>query len=249
MIGFYAADLAAVHDAGFSGYARAMAPELVRLLRLHRIRSGPIVEFGCGGGALAACLVRAGYEVEGVDISPAQIRIARRRAPGARFRVGSLARSPIPPCRAVVAIGEVISYLDPLARPSAAAVERHDAAVRAFFARVAQRLPRGGLLVFDFVERAEGRTYARRRISGPGWRLVLRATVDDAHTCLTRTMTIARIAGGRERTSREVHHVRLGSRAAMRAALREAGFAVRFTRRLGSVELIRGNVLAVCARG
>src|SRR5205807_5497057 len=49
----YSTDLAYVHDAGFSDFARRAVPELVKILSRHGIRRGLIVDVGCGSGALA----------------------------------------------------------------------------------------------------------------------------------------------------------------------------------------------------
>src|SRR5579864_4187654 len=97
----YTEDLAFIHDAGFSDLARAAAAEVIRIMRARSIQGGLVVELGCGSGIGARELVRAGYQVFGVDISPAMIRLARRRAPGAKFVGGSMLRVKLPRCAAV----------------------------------------------------------------------------------------------------------------------------------------------------
>ena len=82
----YREDLSFVHDAGFGGFARAAAPHLLDLLRRRGIESGAVVDLGCGSGIWARELVDAGYEALGIDASAAMVRLARRRAPAARFR-------------------------------------------------------------------------------------------------------------------------------------------------------------------
>lgn len=94
--GGYGTDLAYVHDAGFSEYALGAAPGLLRLLRDGRVGSGLVTDLGCGSGRWARELNRAGYEVFGVDQSPAFIRMARRIAPGSTFAVGSLSSVELP---------------------------------------------------------------------------------------------------------------------------------------------------------
>src|SRR5262252_2705413 len=84
----YATDLAYVHDAGFGDLARRAAPEIVRLLRARGTRRGHLVEVGCGSGISAQHFAASGYRVTGIDRSAAMIRLARQRAPRARFRVG-----------------------------------------------------------------------------------------------------------------------------------------------------------------
>src|SRR5437764_12214022 len=87
----YSTDLAYIHDAGFSDFAERAAPELVNILARHGIRRGLVVDVGCGSGVLANGLIEAGYDVVGVDASPAMIRLARAGAPRATFRSASVA--------------------------------------------------------------------------------------------------------------------------------------------------------------
>ena len=121
----YSDDLAHIHHLGFTRLARGLAPELLSLLRRANLRPRganlrprganlrppTIVEVGCGSGVLAARLVAAGYDVVGIDRSPAMIRIARATAPGARFRVARLERASLPPAIAVIAVGEIVTYV------------------------------------------------------------------------------------------------------------------------------------------
>jgi SAM-dependent methyltransferase len=70
-----------------------------------------VVELGCGSGITARRLTDAGHDVLGIDQSAPLIALARERAPGARFTVGSFVTEPLPECDAVLAIGEVLNYL------------------------------------------------------------------------------------------------------------------------------------------
>ncbi len=47
-----------------------------------------VADIGCGTGTLARLLVDNGYEVDGVDFSPAMIERARAKVPEARFVLG-----------------------------------------------------------------------------------------------------------------------------------------------------------------
>lgn len=49
--------------------------------------SGPVIDIGCGQGALIRLLAADGYHAEGIDISPEQVRIARA-AGTAQVRLG-----------------------------------------------------------------------------------------------------------------------------------------------------------------
>src|SRR5271170_5383990 len=107
----YRDDLAYIHDAGFGGMARAAAPVLIDALRKRGFARGLVVDLGCGSGILSQAMVEAGYDLLGIDISPAMIALARERVPGGTFRVGSLVTVDLPPCIAVAAVGECFNYL------------------------------------------------------------------------------------------------------------------------------------------
>ena len=83
---FYNEDLAYVHDQGFADTARNAALSVLQLLRAQKIKSGLVVDLGCGSGVLAERLIRAGYVVLGVDMSKAMLRLARKRAPRGPIR-------------------------------------------------------------------------------------------------------------------------------------------------------------------
>ena len=242
----YAEDLAYVHDAGFDEYARRAAPEILRVLRRRlprrTSRRGPqvVVEFGCGGGTLARRLTAAGFDVQGVDQSRAMIRIARRRAPRARFAVGSLAATPLQRCDAIVAIGEVLNYLP---RGTTRAIQQHDDELFAFFARAASALAPDGLLLFDFMTTSVGRTFPMKVRAGDDWAIV--ASAQARGKLLIREITTCRKVGAGHRCSHERHYVRLYSEATMTSLLRRAGFTVVMRRTIGPVRLIRGDLFAV----
>ncbi len=50
---------------------------------------GPVLDVGCGPGAVTAYLAERGLDVSGVDLSPRMIEHARRLHPGQRFAVAS----------------------------------------------------------------------------------------------------------------------------------------------------------------
>jgi SAM-dependent methyltransferase len=240
----YSEDLAYIHDSGFDGFAASAAPGLIHILHRHHIRPAArspyapyIVELGCGGGTLARHLVDAGFDVLGIDVSPAMIRLARARVPDARFRVASLADAVLPTCQAVMAIGEVVTYV-PGGLP----------ALRRWFRRVHRALDPGGLLIFDFLESAERRTFAPRTRFGDDWALSARADVDRTGRLLTRRMTMVRMVGRACRHSRETHRVRIHHRLAIEGALARAGFSVAMRRSFGRCRLLPGDVAVVAQK-
>jgi SAM-dependent methyltransferase len=242
----YADDLAYVHHAGFGDYARRAAPEVMRLLARRpafapaRRRASLVVEFGSGGGTTAAYLADHGFSVLGIDQSPAMVKLARRHAPAARFQVGSLARTPIPRCGAIIALGEVVNYI----AGRRADFRAHDRQLFRFFARAARALAPGGILLFDFMESARRRTDDAMSRSGDDWAVVTSARMDGP--LLLRHITTVRV-GRRLRVAQETHRVRLYRRSAMAAALKRAGFGVTMRRSIGRVRVIHGDVVAVAA--
>jgi cyclopropane fatty-acyl-phospholipid synthase-like methyltransferase len=246
----FSTDLAYIHDAGFSDFAEGASPEIIRILRRHGIRprrGSPepvrIVEVGCGSGTLARHLVDAGYEVVGLDISPAMLQLARRKVPEATFRMRSLTEARLPSCDAMVAIGEVISYVP--ARPSGTELP---AALRRFFTRVHDALEPGGLFVFDFIESAKRRTYQAKTKSGGGWVIAAHAELDASGCTLTRRLITIREIGRQHRRSQESHRVRIYTRRAVARALAAAGFTSRMSRAYGRYRLMAGDVAVIATK-
>ena len=240
----YADDLAYVHHAGFGDYARRAAPQVMRLLTgrppFSPTRRGGslVVEFGCGGGTLAAYLANHGFKVLGIDQSPAMVKLARMTAPGARFQRGTLATTRLPRCGAIIALGEVVNYM----AGRRADPEAHDRQLFRFFARAARALEPGGLLLFDFMESARGRTYDAMSLNSDDWAVVTSARVRGP--LLVRHITTVRSIHRKLRIAQETHHVRLYGRRTIAAALGQAGFGVTMRRSIGRVRVIRGDAVA-----
>src|SRR5579871_6782351 len=97
----YSEDLAYIHDAGYGDFARGAAPALLEALRARGIQAGLVLDLGCGSGIWAARLLEAGYDVVGIDLSESMIRLAKKKAPAAEFRTGSILSAEIPRCAAV----------------------------------------------------------------------------------------------------------------------------------------------------
>jgi SAM-dependent methyltransferase len=233
----YARDLAHIHDVGFGEFARAVAPEIARILRRAGLAKGRIVEFGCGSGTLARHLRGLGYSVSGFDVSPAMIRLARRHAPGVRFKVAALDSTLLPPCDALVGVGEVVTYVPGGIR-----------ALSRFFTKAHAALRPGGLLIFDFIESARRRTYAPKAIAGSGWTMRVSATFDAGRRVLTRRMSIMRTTKQGPRYSRETHLVRVYDRQTIRRSLERCGFVVHMSRSYGRHRLLPGDVAVTAQR-
>ena len=222
----YGPDLAYIHHTGFGEFAESAAPGLLEILWKHGVRDGLVVEIGCGSGILARELGRAGFEVLGYDASPAMIALARETAPRARFEAGSFDAIDIPPCNAIVAMGEVLNY------------GTFDG-VRRFIARANTKL-----LVFDVAERDSYPPFDERRVDGDDWSVIAIKESDGVH--LTRRVLTFRVEGESMRRTEEVHRLELYDRAEMKAVLREHGFRVTVRRSYGTRRLPEGHAVYVC---
>jgi SAM-dependent methyltransferase len=140
----YRYDLAYIHDAGFGHLAASAAPVVIEELKRAGTHSGTVVDLGCGSGITSRLLCDAGYEVVGIDLSEPLIEMARKRVPDAAFRMGSFTTADIPPCVAVMAIGEVFNYIFDTANSTAVRAKAFD--------RIYAALAPGGLLVFDMAD-------------------------------------------------------------------------------------------------
>lgn len=212
----YADDLAYVHDTGYGEPARAAARLLLDTLHRDGISSGLVVDLGCGSGILAEAMTAAGYDVVGVDLSPDMIDIARRRAPRARFHIGSLLDFPLPPCIAACAVGEILSYLlDDRLGP---------AALPDLLRRIHAALLPGGVFLGDVAtpDRVPPPGRSRGFREGPDWAVLVEA--EEAGRILTRHITTFRKVGDLYRRSRETHRQHLVAPEEMTGWLRDAGF-------------------------
>ena len=253
----YSTDLAYIHDAAFGEFAELAGPEVIRILRRHDIRGRPerrrgpatpkragrVVEVGGGSGTLARQLVDAGYHVVGFDISRAMIRLAREKVPEAKFRVASLTEARMPRCDAVVAIGEVVTYVPARGRGTGL-----PPALRRFFSRVHEALEPGGLFIFDFIESGVRRTYAAKCHSGADWVIAVHADLDTHRQVLTRRMITIRKVGRQYRRTQETHRVQIYGRRVMAKALATAGFTSTMSRHFGRYRLIAGDVAVIAKR-
>ena len=228
----YQSDLAYIHDTGFSGFARSSAPGLLSLLRQNGITEGVIVDLGCGSGIWAKELADAGYQVIGVDISPAMIELARQSVPEARFHIGSFVRFRVPSCRTVTALGEVFNYLfDP---------KNSLRTLRQVCKGVFDALTRKGLLVFDVAEPGRCKGLTQRFLEGEDWTCLVELRQDVAKQQLTRRIVSFRKVGDSYRRHEETHTQQLYSGTKIAEMLRDIGFRVRQVRSFGTYSLAPG---------
>ena len=231
----YRDDLAYINDDGFSDFTAGTTPGLLALLRRAGVHSGLVVDLGCGSGRLARALGDAGYQVLGIDLSPSMIRLAKARAPQARFHTGSLLSTEIPACDAVTAIGEVVNYqFDP---------QHSRAALTRLFRRAYAALCPGGLFVFDVAgpQRVPAQVPSLHWKEGSDWAIHVEVDGSAHSRWLTRKIVCFRKnASGRYRRSEELHRLRLYDAAEVSAELSSIGFHVREQSGYGRFRLYPG---------
>lgn len=233
MTHYYKEDLAFIHDVGFGDFVIKSAPGLLDILNRSEIHDGLIVDLGCGSGLWAEQLIRGGYSVFGIDISEAMIRLARRRAPRAEFRIGSLFDFDLPPCSGVTSLGECVNYLfDP---------NNDRQALIQLFRRVYDALIPGGVFIFDVAEPgqvAEGKTISGFT-EGEDWMVLVEKK--EERGMLTRRIITFRKSGNHYRRSDETHCQQLYKSTDVARELRRAGFRVGRIRSYGEHPLLKAR--------
>ena len=235
----YGHDLAYIQAEGFGDFARGTAPEIVRVLRSAAVPVRRVIDLGCGAGPMAAALTDGGFEVTGIDVSAELLSLAHIMCPGARFIHGSIYEQEIPACEAMVALGEVLTYHDG---------EDADARVRDFFQRAHDALARGGMLIFDVIERGEPPLSARTWRSGDDWAVLVSTSEQQNSRILVREIETFRKVGEDYRRGREVHRVRLFDSAEVCWWLETVGFSVRSAPGYGEFRLPPRRRAFFCTR-
>jgi len=239
---WYKEDLAFIHDDGFRDYALKSAPGILKILIQNKIKSGFVVDLGCGSGLWAKELIKSNYQVLGVDISESMIAIAQKRVPQAKFQVGSVFKVDIPSCHAVTSIGECLSYLFDS--------DNNRKTLFQLFQRIYQALIPGGVFIFDIVEAGQvtqGNT-TKNFTEGKDWVVLVEKEEKRSQNILTRKIITFRKVGEYYRRDDEIHRVQLYRATQIATDLRQIGFRVQTTRNYGSYYLPKGNVAFIARK-
>jgi len=127
-------------DKDYPGEARYVQS----LLRRQGVSDGDVLELGCGTGKHAEQLGRLGFAVQGLDLSPSMVDIARKRTPSdlvsrLKFDVGDARSARLHrKFDAVISLFHVASY------------QTANEDLAGMFATAAAHLSAGGIFVFDF---------------------------------------------------------------------------------------------------
>jgi SAM-dependent methyltransferase len=235
----YQSDLAYIHDRGFGAFARGSAPGLLKLFLQNGLRDGRVVDLGCGSGIWARELADAGYQVTGVDLSPAMIELAHQRVPEADFHVESFLQFCLPACRAVTALGEVFNYLFDAANSLRS--------LRRVCKRVFDTLTPKGILIFDVAEPGRSGRLTHGFKEGEDWACIVEYHHDVSIHQLTRRIVTFRKIGDAYRRQEETHRLQLYKGTSLAQMLRDIGFRVRLMRSYGEYPLPK-KVVGLVAR-
>ncbi len=226
---FYGPDLAWIHHRGYTARLPALAALLTPAIDGIPGDRRVVYDLGCGDGGLLAALAPR-FEARGVELSPAFAELARAAAPAATVEVGSVHEVELDPCRAVLAVGEVLSYGAPGTPDPLPGTLR----------RIRDALAPGGLLVFDVVVAGDPAVGYRTWQQGAGWAVLVE--LSEADGWWRREIVTFREGDGGWRRGQEVHFQRLRMVEEVELALRDAGFAsVEVSDRYGALALPPGR--------
>lgn len=233
----YGEDLAWLHARHYSDFVLHAVPQVIRMLRAEGTRNGLVCDAGCGAGQLSAALLKAGYNVVGVDASPAMIALARKQAPGAKFIHGSIHEVHLPTCNAAVAVGEIFNYL------------RSRSRIIKAFRNLFRSLGPGGILIFDIKEPPARRLARVSCRSGPNWALMAEIEEDPQQKKLIRRITSFRKTGRHFRRQIEIHQLGVYPAAEVKKMLQSTGFHARVYTGYGTYDLGPDRKVLVAKKG
>jgi len=212
--------LAEVYDSGgWIEYSRRLLPYLQEVLRRFRFRPQRILDLACGTGTVAVSMAQEGFQVVAVDLSPAMLLEAEKKAQRAGVKVAFLRQDMRrltlkEPVDLVTCFFDSLNYL-----------LSYEDLVRTF-KRVARVLSSGGLFVFDINTPAGLATHWNYRKEGQDLEAVAilgSNSYDPQKKLGTIHITVFKKVGRLYEKFTEVHTERAYSRSEVKKALRESG--------------------------
>lgn len=200
----------------------AWAALYARLLAFPPEKRAPrVVECGCGTGSMTLALARLGFEMTGIDSSPAMLALAMEKLRAAGFQIPFIRQDMRRlalhrPMDAVIVPCDGLNYL------------LRETDLAAFFSAAANALLPGGRLVFDLssrfklLDRLAGQFYGEEREDL--CYLWQNRLLQDGHTVEMDLTFFAREADGRYRRFFEHQHQRAWEPSELQEALEQAGF-------------------------
>ncbi len=240
MNNWYKEDLAFIHDVGFADYALKSAPGILAILQRMNIHKGLIVDLGCGSGLLTQELVKATYQVVGIDISESMIAIARKRLPEVEFLVGSFFKVNIPSCNAVTCVSECLNYLFDADNDYQTLVQ--------LFNRIYTALAPGGVFIFDIAEPGQIDAKTKTFTQTDDWTVLVEKEEDKERRIFTRQITSFRKVGEHYRRSDELHQQRLYKATDLAKELHQVGFQVEISHSYGQYLLPKAHAALVAIK-
>lgn len=218
MVAFYADDLAYIHATGFTELSEHAGRQVLAALHAVGTSSGLIVDLGCGSGFWAAMACSAGFQVLGIDVSEAMLRLARSAAPRGNFVRASLYEVDLPRCAAVTAFGEALNYGTPDLPDTAR--------LQLLFRRIFSGLSAGGMFVFDLLVSSDDEPPFSYRTwnATPQYAVLVEAREDTQEFILRRDIVVFRKAGESFHRSDECHRLRVFHAPVVQSLLSSAGF-------------------------
>jgi len=196
------------------------ATQIAELLRRATPPCRRVLDVGCGTGEHARLLAGEGFEVDGLDLDPAFVRIASRKHPAGRFFEADMSDFRLPHrYEAVLCLFSSIAYLQTL--------DRVRSAVRCF----REHLTPGGIMIVEpwFAPGAMDPDRVVRNTVEAGDVHVTRVSRVEIEGRLSRLCFDYDITdGAASRQAKEVHVLGLFTHEELLAAFREDGFDVEY---------------------
>lgn len=199
---------------------RGESQRLAELIRARSPAARSVLDVACGTGEHARYLAELGFAVDGVDLEPELVALAKRKNPTGRFV-----------CQDMVELDLGRTYDAVVSLFSAIGYVRTEDRLRAAIAGMARHVTDGGVVAVEPWFEPGGLTdgYVSMQVAEDDETRLCRMSVTAVHDRLSR-ITFEYLIGREGRIERrsEVHELGLFTQAEMRAAFSAAGLTVAY---------------------